>query len=216
MSAESPCHFLKGFFHGNRTPYRFHTIDDMKSFIGGYSNTQYRHLVQVAKKHTIIQPPILSLIPERLDFSLYNAKATVHQIIKDIELTFYTDESSQQKETKHFDFAEDVPRSYFDLISALLSQGQNILKKKKTTTEVQAARSWPLKERYASAKIQDMIDFDELLADMLRYYLNTKNRNVGIFVVKSIFFNACVRSEETSSGQGFTRKMQRTQLGVHK
>jgi hypothetical protein len=112
-------------------PYRFHTIEDVKSFIGGYSNTQYRHLVQVAKKHTVVQPPILSLIPERFDFPLYNAEATVHQIIEDIELTFCTDEPSQQTEMKHFDFAEDVPRSYFDLISALLSQGQNILKKRR-------------------------------------------------------------------------------------
>ena len=168
-------------------PYRFHTIDDMKSFIGGYSNTQYRSLVQIAKKHTIIQPPILSLIPERFDFPLYNAKATVHQIIEDIEITFYADAPSQQKETKHFDFAEDVPRSYFDLISELLSQGQNILKKKKTTTEIQAATPRPVTGHYASAKIQDMIDFDELLAEMLRHYLNTKNRNVGIFVIKSIF-----------------------------
>jgi hypothetical protein len=169
-------------------PYRFHTIDDMKSFIGGgYSNIQYRHLLKVAKKYTIIQPPIIFLIPERFDFPLYNARATVHQIIEDIELTFYTAERSQEKETKQFDFAEDVPLSYFDLISELLSQGQNILKKKKAKTEITAAKTQPVKGHYASAKIQDMNDFDELLAEMLRHYLNTRNRNVGIFVVKSIF-----------------------------
>jgi len=168
-------------------PYRFNTIDDMKSFIGGYSNTQYRHLLKVAKKHTIIQPPILSLIPDRFDFPLYNTRATVHQIIEDIELTFYTDDRPQEKETKQFDFAEDVPLSYFDLLSELVSQGQNILKKKKAKTEMQAATPLPVKGHCVSSKIQDMNDLDELLAEMLRHYLNTRNRNVGIFVVKSIF-----------------------------
>lgn len=168
-------------------PYRFHTLDDMKSFIGGYSNTQYRHLVKVIKKHAVIQPPILSQIPERFDFPLYNVRATVRQIIEDIELTYYTDAPSQQKETNQFDFAEDVPLSYFDLISVLLSQGHNILKKKKAKPEIKAATPQPVKGHSASAKIQDMIDFDELLADMLRHYLNTKERNTGIYIVKSIF-----------------------------
>ncbi|MEN6320169.1 MAG: hypothetical protein ABFD82_15630 [Syntrophaceae bacterium] len=168
-------------------PYRFHTIDDMKTFIGGYSYTQYCCLMQIAKKHTIIQPPLLSLIPNRFILPLYEAKATINQIIEDVELTFDTDASSKQKETKHFNFAEDVPRSYFDLIRDLLDQGRDILKKKMTKKETRVAQSQPVSGLCASAKIQDLIDFDELLAEMLRYYLNTKNGKVCIFLIKSIF-----------------------------
>lgn len=167
-------------------PYRFHTIDDMKSFVS-YSSSQYRCLKKIAEEHAIIQPPLLSVIPDRFAFPLYDAKATVHQIIEDVELTFDADASSQQKETKHFDFAEDVPRSYFDLIGHLLGQGQNILRKKRAKKKASVAESTPVKGHGASAKIHSLIEFDELLVEMLRNHLNTKNRQVGMFIIKSIF-----------------------------
>lgn len=168
-------------------PYRLETYQSVRSFLPPKPNDLEKKLLRFAKKHSIVKPPILSFIPNKYDIIIYELKKNIYWKIEDVDICLGLDEMVQfigDSRSLFIEAVSDMRSSYFEIFEDININGAPFLEKRKREhyKTISISTDYP---GHISAGLQNQTDAYQLLVNLFKKYLSTRNRALKNFLIKS-------------------------------
>jgi hypothetical protein len=155
-----------------------------------FTESQLSALERISREDKIVQPPLMSILPETIAFPFYDQTVLVEQTREDIELVFArTTHVGENGSDPFIMYAEDAPDDYFILIGKLseIAWGMGFQSEKRKAIRQAMFDFLYTVPTSPSGLVSELDDFHDLLAGVLRRYLSTKKPEALTFLRNSMF-----------------------------